>query len=93
MIREADWVGGNQLWFMELLAQPHALQTLMQFVSLQFDAGTLAQWHDVRAGQPLRARSLRFPRREKVDGSNAITATKSPHAVVDRPAAFSVMWW
>ena len=68
VIREADWVGGDQLWFMELLAQPHALQTLMQFVSLQFDAGTLAQWHDVRAGQPLRVRSLRFPRREKVDG-------------------------
>jgi hemolysin-activating ACP:hemolysin acyltransferase len=63
LLTESDWVGGDQLWFMEIIAQKQALLALMQNLSHRFTAGAQAQWHEVSLDESTVHRTIHLPRR------------------------------
>lgn len=63
MLTETDWTAGEQLWFMEIIAQKGTLLPLLQTLSHRFAVGVQAQWHEVTTQGPAVHRVLRLPRR------------------------------
>ncbi len=63
MLNEADWIAGEQLWFMELIAKNGELLSLMQRLSYLFAQGIEVQWHDVNWHGPSIHKTMRLPRK------------------------------
>ncbi len=64
LLAEADWVAGEQLWFMEIIAHKKAMVPLMQSLSYRFASGARAQWHEINPHGPARHHVLRLPDRK-----------------------------
>ena len=64
LLTEADWVAGDQLWFMEIIAQKQAMVPLLQSLSLRFASGVRAQWHEVSPHGPATHRVMHLPARK-----------------------------
>lgn len=65
MLAEADWVAGDQLWFMELIAKNGSLLSFVQRLTKQFDNSIEVQWHEVSLQGPLVHKTMRLPHRWK----------------------------
>lgn len=63
MLNETDWTAGEQLWFMEIIAQKGDLMPLLQTLSRRFAAGVQAQWHEIRTQGRAKHRTFFLPKR------------------------------
>jgi len=61
VLQATDWNAGDQLWFMEIIADHTQLLPLMQAVRQRLPPRTLAQWHRVTASGQVQHHSLRLP--------------------------------
>jgi hemolysin-activating ACP:hemolysin acyltransferase len=69
LLTEADWVAGDQLWFMELIAKNGSLLALVQLLARRFKRGTEVQWHEVTLQGPVVHKSMRLPIAHVFDNS------------------------
>jgi hemolysin-activating ACP:hemolysin acyltransferase len=60
-LADTDWVGGDQLWFMEIIADDAHLLGLMRDLRQRLPPGAHAQWHRVSVTGRLEHHSMRLP--------------------------------
>lgn len=65
MLTEADWVAGDQLWFMEMIAKKGSLLAFVQRLAQQFVKNIEVQWHEVNLQGPFVHKTMRFPNHRK----------------------------
>ncbi len=61
LLTEADWVAGDQLWFMEIIAVKENLMPFLKRLRHRFSSGIQAHWHEVRAHHAVICKSIRLP--------------------------------
>ncbi len=61
LLTEADWVAGDQLWFMEIIAVKENLMPFLKRLRHRFSSDIQAHWHEVRAHHAVICKSIRLP--------------------------------
>jgi cytolysin-activating lysine-acyltransferase len=61
LLTETDWVAGDQLWFMEIIAAKENLMPFLKRLRHRFSSGIQGHWHEVRAHHAVICKSIRLP--------------------------------